>query len=261
MTERQARRVAVPWRNAHSVVAHRASQPRVARSTLQVGRSPVALHDSEGPTVAQDPGLALAEARMGGIADRPLYIRRTVEGDVVVVRVVAEPDPATWGQRALHHGPERLPPRLGDMGDPEAEDDRGPTPGRLPGEQVHHDVLDPIRPVPGGVDGEHLSRGVDHGDPIGVAQDDLGEGPGTRGQLQHLTLRTEAIQGVHQLSGVAMPARCERGPEVEAVGPVPPVVVLGRPRPVVGHLLLQKRVKVFAVYPRHGRDVNGGWTS
>jgi hypothetical protein len=92
---------------------------------------------------------------------------------------------------------------------------------------------------PGGVELQHLARGVDGDQLRGIASQLLGPDPGTAGQLENLAGRPERRQRRSHFGCFSEPLPIQRSSPVLAPLPEPPLLVFGGPGAIVLELLLE----------------------
>ena len=160
----------------------------------------------------------------------PNHLGRLTEHEFIrgPIRVIDEEHAPVWPQRVGHELPERLEAVLGDVGEPEAEEDDVVHAPGTPAEDVGGDEAD-VRLTDacrGAL--EHLGRRVDRGQAGGVAKQLRRPGPGAAGELEHVAGRRECVKGIGE---IAAPGALDRV-----------VLVRAGNRTVVRRLLAQDRV-------------------
>src|SRR5437763_929094 len=155
---------------------------------------------------------------------------------LVAGAAVHQEDPTAGQQRHPHERPELVEPLLGDVREPEGEEDEIEALGRLPLEDIRADELG-VR----GIERERLGVRVHRDDALGEP-DELAR-PDSRagGKLEDRAGGRERLERRLRLRYVRLPARERAGLELVAASAEPPVVVLRSTLRVV-QLLLGERI-------------------
>ena len=127
------------------------------------------------------------------------------------------------------------------MGQPEAEEDEveAIACGGAPLEQVGDDVLDPFIAHTGAVSFDCLRRRIHRHQPFGARRQVAGPQARAAGQLEDPAARARGFQLCLHFRQLCQPHPALCVTAVVAALAEKPLVVLGRPRPVVGDLLRQ----------------------